>query len=213
MIVAPSFLTANFSILRDEIESVSRARWLHFDVMDGHFVPNVTYDARMLSRIRAFSSQFFDCHLMIDDPISQIEQYIVAGAELVTFHVEAAGETTKECISLIKSHNVKVGISLKPNTPIEQLDSILSLVDLVLVMSVEPGKGGQAFQPDSLRKIAYFERFRSEKGLKYLIEVDGGINLDTAKLVKSAGADVIVSGSYIFNQTDRAILIEALENV
>lgn len=213
MIVAPSFLTANFSILRDEIESIARAKWLHFDVMDGRFVPNTTYDARMLSRIRAFSNQFFDCHLMIEDPLSHIGKYIAAGAELVTFHIEVTDDKAFDCIQLIKERGAKVGISLNPNTPIEHLNPFLLQVDLVLVMSVEPGKGGQSFIEDSLRKIAYLKRFRDENGLKYLIEVDGGINLETAKLVKEAGADVIVSGSFIFNQSDRDEVIGALENV
>ncbi|MDD5602041.1 MAG: ribulose-phosphate 3-epimerase [Candidatus Izemoplasmatales bacterium] len=213
MIVAPSFLTANFSILRDEIESISQAKWLHFDVMDGRFVPNTTYDARMVSRIRSFSNQFFDCHLMIDNPKTQIGKYIAAGAELVTFHVEAAKDETEECIQLIKDWGAKVGISLKPKTPIERLDAFLSQVDLVLVMSVEPGKGGQSFMEDSLGKIAYLRRFRNDNKCSFLIEVDGGINYETAKKVKEAGADVIVSGSYIFNQRDRNQVIGVLENV
>ncbi|NLF48637.1 MAG: ribulose-phosphate 3-epimerase [Acholeplasmataceae bacterium] len=213
MIVAPSFLTANFSILRDEIESISQAKWLHFDVMDGRFVPNTTYDARMVSRIRSFSNQFFDCHLMIDNPKAQIGKYIAAGAELVTFHVEAAKDETEECIQLIKDWGAKVGISLKPKTPIERLDAFLSQVDLVLVMSVEPGKGGQSFMEDSLGKIAYLRRFRNDNKCSFLIEVDGGINYETAKKVKEAGADVIVSGSYIFNQRDRNQVIGVLENV
>ena len=212
MICSPSFLSSDFSKLKEEIISVQSAKWLHFDVMDGKFVSNITYNHDMVKTIKEYSDQFFDVHLMIENPEHYYQEYISAGADLVTFHYEAA-EDIKSIIKEIKSLGTKVGISIKPDTDVRVLDPYLIDLDLILIMSVEPGKGGQKFIPESLKKIQYLADKRNTFNYNYLIEVDGGINLETAKTVKNAGCDIIVVGSFLFNQTDRKTLIEELENV
>jgi len=212
MICSPSFLSSDFSKLKEEIISVQSAKWLHFDVMDGKFVSNITYNHDMVKTIKEYSDQFFDVHLMIENPEHYYQEYISAGADLVTFHYEAA-EDIKSLIKAIKSLGTKVGISIKPDTDVRVLDPYLIDLDLILIMSVEPGKGGQKFIPESLKKIQYLADKRNTFNYNYLIEVDGGINLETAKTVKNAGCDIIVVGSFLFNQTDRKTLIEELENV
>jgi len=212
MKVSPSFLSCDFTKLKAEIESISIAEWIHFDVMDGKFVPNITYDYNKLKEIKKYSKQFFDCHLMINYPEKYVQDYIDAGADLITFHFEA----TKEYIPLIRyiqSKGIKAGISIKPNTKVTELDNILNIIDLILIMSVEPGRGGQKFIPSSIDKISYLNKKRHEFNYRYLIEVDGGINFETAKLVKEAGCDVIVVGSFIFKNDNREQLIKELENV
>lgn len=213
MIVAPSFLTADMSRLPSEIESISKAEWLHFDIMDGIFVPYKTYDYHLVSEVKNYSKQFFDCHLMVDNPIPDIIRYVKAGADLITVHIEALGVTTKVAIESIKQLGIKVGLSIKPMTDIEELIPYLADIDLVLIMSVEPGKGGQKFIENSIDKINFLHQYRNEHQFKYLIEVDGGINLSTGKLVALAGADVVVAGSFIFNRNDRDVAISELENV
>lgn len=212
MICSPSFLSCNFNMLESEIKSISNAKWIHFDVMDGKFVPNKTYDYHMLKLINHVSDQFFDCHLMINRPEKVYEKYILAGADLLTFHYEATKQP-KALIRAIKNRNVKVGISIKPGTDVSVLDSILPDLDLILIMSVEPGKGGQKFLSSAIKKINYLSEKRKENNYNYLIEVDGGINFETAKLVKEAGCDVIVVGSFIFRSDKRNELIRELENV
>ncbi|HQN74948.1 MAG TPA: ribulose-phosphate 3-epimerase [Bacillota bacterium] len=212
MICSPSFLSCDFSKLETEIKSINHAKWLHFDVMDGIFVDNITYDEKMVKKIKAISSQFFDVHLMIIEPEKHIEEYIKVGADLITFHLEAT-EDSLELIKKIKKSNVKAGISIKPQTSVESLDHLLPYLDLILIMSVEPGKGGQKFIEDSLPKISYLSRKKQLYNYNYLIEVDGGINLETAKRVRQSGCDVIVVGSFLFNSSNRNQLIEELENV
>ena len=212
MICSPSFLSCDFSKLKDEIKSISSARWLHFDVMDGRFVSNTTYDHKMLEEIYEYSDQFFDCHLMITRPEDYVQQYIDAGADSITFHMEAT-DNPSALIRIIKSQGVRAAVSIKPDTPVEVLDPVLGFVDMILIMSVEPGKGGQKFLKSSIDKIAYLNKKRQEFKYHYLIEVDGGINFETAELVKNAGCDVIVVGSFIFQETDRNKLIKELEDV
>lgn len=212
MICSPSFLSCDFTKLETEIKSINYAKWLHFDVMDGIFVENRTYDEKMVKKIKAISSQFFDVHLMIIEPEKQIKKYINAGADLITFHLETTEEPL-DLIKEIKKSNVKAGISIKPQTPIESLDLLLPYLDLILIMSVEPGKGGQKFIENSLAKISYLSRKKQLYNYEYLIEVDGGINLETAKRVRESGCDVIVVGSFLFNSSNRNQLIEELENV
>ncbi|MDD3712879.1 MAG: ribulose-phosphate 3-epimerase [Candidatus Izemoplasmatales bacterium] len=212
MICSPSFLSCDFTKLESEIKSIDHAKWLHFDVMDGIFVENTTYDEEMVKDIKSISSQFFDVHLMIIEPKKHVDKYINAGADLITFHLEATEEPL-ELIKKIKKSNVKAGISIKPQTPVESLDFLLPYLDLILIMSVEPGKGGQKFIEDSLTKINYLFRKKQLNNYKFLIEVDGGINLETAKRVRELGCDVIVVGSFLFNSSNRNQLIEELENV
>jgi ribulose-phosphate 3-epimerase len=212
MICSPSFLSSDFNKLKSEIESVSYAKWLHFDVMDGNFVKNTTYNHLMVKEIKTFSKQFFDVHLMIDNPEKYYHNYISEGADLVTFHYEAT-EKPLELIQAIKSNNILAGISLKPDSPVNVLDSLLPYVDLILIMSVEPGEGGQDFLPSSLDKLAYLDELRNRHNYSYYLEVDGGINLENAKLVKDKGCDVIVVGSFIFKKENRRKIIEELENV
>jgi len=211
MIVSPSFLTADFMNLEAEIRSISFSQWLHFDVMDGRFVPAYTYDQEIVRKIRSISRQFFDVHLMIEEPEKWIVAYAEAGADLVTFHLEAS-EDPGLLIRQIKSQDVACGISLKPGTPMEGLLPWIDQVDLVLVMSVEPGKGGQAFLPGAGDRIRFLSEYRKKNGLSFLIEVDGGINGKTITAVKEAGADVVVAGSFIFNRNDRKNAIRELEN-
>ena len=212
MICSTSFLSSDFSRLREEILSVNRAKWLHFDVMDGKFVENVTYNHLMLREIKKYSEQFFDVHLMIVKPEKYIDKYIDEGANLITFHLEASKDPLK-LISKIKARNVLAGISIKPNTEVEDLLDFLPYLDLVLIMSVEPGKGGQNFISNSLGKIEYLLKKKKELNHEFFIEVDGGINFETAKTVREAGCDVIVVGSFLFNKPNRNKLIEELENV
>ncbi len=212
MICSPSFLSSDMNKLESEIKSISQAQWLHFDVMDGLFVPNTTYDQSMLERLKPISNQFFDCHLMIDEPEKHFQKYIDAGADLVTFHYEATIDSLS-LINQIKTLGVKVGISVKPDTDITLINPLLNELDLVLVMSVEPGAGGQKFLTNAIDKIGYLNEKRKTNGYDYLIEVDGGINFETAELVKQAGCDVIVVGSFIFNQDDREKVIRELEDV
>jgi ribulose-phosphate 3-epimerase len=212
MIVAPSFLSSDFTKLKEEILSIDQAKWLHFDVMDGKFVANKTYDHQMLNTIQAYSDQVFDCHLMIEEPEKYVDNYIDNQADFITFHYEATDDPLA-LIKHIKDFNVKAGISIKPDTDVSVLDDLLAYLDLILIMSVEPGKGGQKFLPSAVDKINYLNEKRKAFDYDYLIEVDGGINEETAKYVKDAGCDVIVVGSYIFNRQDRNQIIRDLENV
>jgi len=180
--------------------------------MDGLFVENKTYDHKLVKEIKEYSNQFFDVHLMIEKPEMHIDKYVKSGADLITFHYEATSKP-EDLIKKIKDKNVKAGISIKPDTPVFLLDQFLNELDLILIMSVEPGKGGQKFIPNSIEKIEYLNKKRIENNYNYLIEVDGGINKETAKTVMLAGCDVIVVGSYIFNSYNRNELIGELENV
>jgi len=213
VIVAPSFLTADFSKLDSEIQSIASSPWLHFDVMDGLFVPAKTYGPEMVARLQTVSTQVFDVHLMVVEPEQCWEDYAQAGADLITIHFEAVRAPLLEVIQTMKTTGVRVGLSVKPATPITVLEPYLPWIDLVLVMSVEPGKGGQPFLPGALEKIKWLYAERSRQHLQFLIEVDGGINASTVHLVKAAGADVIVVGSYLFNQTNRSAVIGELEHV
>jgi ribulose-phosphate 3-epimerase len=209
MIVAPSFLTADMHNLAAELASVATAPWLHFDVMDGRFVPAVTYDDRLVKTVRSYSDRFFDCHLMTRDPVSAFAAYAEAGADSVTFHAEAVADIPA-AIAQLRELGLRAGVSVKPDTPVETLTAHLPDLDLVLVMSVEPGRGGQRFLPAALDKIAWLAAFRAERGLSFLIQVDGGINAETAEAVRKAGADVIVVGSYLFRRSDRETTIREL---
>ncbi len=212
MLVAPSILSADFACLKKEIRSVKKADYIHIDVMDGHFVPNLTIGPIVINSIRKISKQVFDVHLMISNPQQYAKQFIDAGANSLTFHYEALMQS-QELISYIKSRNVNVGISIKPDTDIAVLEPYLDKIDLVLIMSVEPGFGGQSFLLTALDKIRYLKKIRTERELKFLIEVDGGINFETAKNVAEAGCDIIVAGTYIFKQKNRHKIIKELKKL
>ena len=210
--VAPSILSANFNNLIEEIKSVDNAKYLHIDVMDGKFVPNITIGPLVMKNFKKeINNMVMDVHLMIADPVKYAPEFAKAGADIITFHYEAV-KFAEVAIEEIKKLGVKVGISIKPLTDINVLDDLLDKVDLVLIMSVEPGFGGQEFIPSALDKIRYLAKARKDKGYKYLIEVDGGINKETAKLCAEAGVDILVAGSYIFKSNNRKALIEEIEN-
>jgi ribulose-phosphate 3-epimerase len=214
MIVAPSILSADFSRLLEEAKEMEAygAQFLHIDVMDGHFVPNITIGPMVYKNLKKQVDLILDVHLMISDPKFYAPRFIEAGADYLTFHYEAVKDV-KDLIIYLKEENVKVGISIKPGTDVRVLDPYLSLLDLILVMSVEPGFGGQTFLENALDKISYLKEQKAKKGYRYLIEVDGGINLETAKLCKAAGVDILVAGSYIFGSKDRKKVVSELLNL
>ena len=202
MIVAPSILSMDFSDTKKSILALeeSCAEWMHFDVMDGHFVPNLTFGPDILKAMKKSSSLFMDVHVMISDPKKYAPVFIHAVADLYTFHIEAVESLAdaKALIDEIHALGCKAGISIKPKTSVDVLIELMKDLDLVLVMSVEPGFGGQKFDPDALKKSSTLRQWIDEKGLNCLIEVDGGINAETGRLCKEAGADVLVAGSYVF---------------
>ena len=196
IIVAPSLLAADFSDLRNEIDKVEKAgaEYLHLDVMDGAFVPNISFGAPVISAIRKHSNLVFDVHLMIENPDRFIKDFVEAGADIITVHVEATKHLNRT-LQLIKSYGKKAGISLNPSTPIEMIKYELKNINMVLIMTVNPGFGGQAFIENMTDKIKELRTL--DKNID--IEVDGGINAETGKKVKEAGANILVAGSYIFN--------------
>lgn len=199
MKLAPSILSADFANLERDIRLVEDggADYIHVDVMDGHFVPNITFGADTLAAIRSVTKLPLDCHLMVEYPENYIKNFAKAGADIITVHVESTPHIHR-VIQLIKKQGVKAGIAVNPGTPIESLIHVLDLVDLVLVMTVNPGYGGQSFIPETLKKIERANELKNKKGYSYEIEVDGGIAEGTAKQCKEAGASVFVAGSYIY---------------
>lgn len=199
-IIAPSVLSADFGNLNQDIAMLdrSRAEWVHIDVMDGVFVPNISFGFPVMKPIRKATSKVLDVHLMITAPEKYVERFVEAGADYVTFHYEAT-ENIDLCIDLIRKAGAKVGISIKPGTEPEVLDKWLDKLDLILVMSVEPGFGGQKFMPSSIAKCEYLSRRKEELGLSELIiEVDGGISASNSRLLFDAGAEALVAGSSVF---------------
>lgn len=212
--IAPSLLAANREHLEKEVALAeqSGADWLHFDVMDAKFVPNTALTISELKRVAAVTDLFLDVHLMIEKPIEHVYPYIEAGANLITFHLEAMeneAETLK-LIHMLQKKGVKVGLSVKPLTPIIQVQPYLPFLDLVLVMGVEPGKGGQRFILDALDKIRFLRQEIDAHQYSCLIELDGGINQETARWCKEAGVDVLVAGSYLFGHIDFQQRLESL---
>ncbi len=210
--ISPSILASNFMQLGKEIEKVSSADMLHFDVMDGHFVPNISFGIPVLESVRKNTDMFLDVHLMISHPLDYIKMFSDAGADLICFHIESCSDT-QQTIDAIKSHGKKVAISLKPNTPLSEVEPFLSQLDMLLIMSVEPGFGGQAYIESSTEKIAMARSLADKHNKRLDIQVDGGINIDTAKLVTKAGANVLVAGSFIFNSDNPIEIISTLKNI
>ena len=212
MKVSPSILSANFSELKNSIDTVNKASYLHIDVMDGVFVPNISFGASIQKQIRPhFSNMIFDTHLMIIDPIKYIKDFVDAGSDYITFHIEAKSDIN-ETINLIHSYGKKAGLSIKPATSPEELIPYLDKIDLVLVMSVEPGFGGQKFMPNAIDKIKWLSDYKKNNNLNYLINVDGGINKDTYKYVLDAGSDLAVMGSFLFKSENPNEWISKIEN-
>ncbi|MGM9647687.1 MAG: ribulose-phosphate 3-epimerase [Eubacteriales bacterium] len=209
--ISPSILSADFSRLGEEMTAIQTAgaEWVHIDVMDGAFVPNISFGAPVYRCVRKICALPFDVHLMINEPIRYLDDFAKAGADLITIHAEAT-DRVAETLNAIKDRKIAAGLSIKPATPVETIRDYLSLCDLVLVMSVEPGFGGQKFMPDALDKIRALAALREEMGLYFEIEVDGGINAETASLCIEAGADVLVAGSAVFGKADYKVAIDAL---
>lgn len=212
MKIAPSILSADFANLQRDIQFVEKhgADYIHVDVMDGQFVPNITLGPNVVSAIRPITKLPLDCHLMIVDPENYIEAFAKAGADIITVHVEATPHIHR-AMQLIKSQNVKAGVTLNPGTPVSAIKHVLSMADQVLVMTVNPGFGGQSFIEESLEKIAELKALKEENGYHYDIEVDGGIVPETAKKCQEAGANVFVAGSYIYNSDHPEKQIQALK--
>lgn len=200
--VAPSILSADFSKLSESINEVyNDINYLHIDVMDGHFVPNITIGPLVVKAIRNQFDLVFDTHLMISNPMDYIKEFSKAGSDYITVHIEA--NEPEKSLDLIHECGKKAGISIKPNTSVSAIYHVLDKVDMVLVMSVEPGFGGQKFMPSCLDKIKELHELRAKNDFHYLISVDGGINDQTARLVREAGVDICVAGSYVFGSSDK----------
>ena len=214
MKVAPSILSVIDENLQSTIEKLNHIglTYLHLDVMDGVFVPNTTFDWNLVKTIKQNSKLIIDTHLMIDKPEETIDNYLDTESDYLVFHIEATTKT-QEIINKVKAKGKKVGISIKPKTPVDEIIPYLDSLDLVLVMSVEPGFGGQKFMEDMLDKVRLLKTLREQKGYKYLIEIDGGINNVTAPLAKEAGCDIVVAGTYFFKNPDLAKTVEELESL
>jgi len=212
ILIAPSVLTADFSRMGQELERVAGhgGDWVHLDVMDGHFVPNISFGPKMVADLRKFSKLPFDVHLMTREPDRFLDSFSEAGADYLTFHLEASLHAHRTA-ERIRRLGKKAGVSIVPSTPAFMVQELLSTIDLVLVMSVDPGFGGQKMIPECLEKVRYLAKMRKETGKNFLIEVDGGVNRQTAPSVIDAGADVLVLGSAFFSAEDPSAEVAAVK--
>ncbi|MCH5324470.1 MAG: ribulose-phosphate 3-epimerase [Eubacterium sp.] len=211
VIISASMLASDLSRLSDELARTALAgiEWLHIDVMDGVFVDNITYGNNVVKALRPISRLYFDTHLMVADPTRLIPLFAKAGSDMLTIHIESGGDTAAN-LAEIRRLGMSAGLSVKPDTPVEQVYEYLPLCDMVLVMTVEPGYGGQSFRTECAEKVRVLCEFCNENNIDIKIEVDGGINAATAKVVKSAGADVLVAGTYLFGAEDMKKAADAL---
>jgi len=214
MIVSPSLLSCDFGNLQRDVEMLneSAAQWIHIDVMDGVFVPNISFGFPILKAVRKHTSKVLDVHLMIQNPDPYLEEFKIAGADILTVHYEACTHLHRT-IQKIKSLGMKAGVALNPHTPVSVLKHLMNEIDLVLIMSVNPGFGGQSFISDSFSKVTELKQLIMELGLPLIIEVDGGVNLENAMLLVGAGADAVVAGNFVFNSENPVDAIEALSKV
>ena len=200
-IISPSILGGSFSNMEKIIDSLdkSEAEYIHFDVMDGDFVPNLTFGPQFISNLRNQTKKVFDVHLMINRVGKYLDDYIKAGSDIITFHLEIE-ENLSELINKIKDENIKAGIAIKPKTPWEKIKSLLHSIDQVIIMTVEPGFGGQSFMDSQIDKIKSISNYIKENNLSVDIEIDGGVNYETGKICRDAGANILVAGSFLFKQ-------------
>ena len=213
--IAPSFLSADFSKAGVEMEQITLngADFVHLDVMDGSFVKNISFGPKFIKEIRPYSKAIFDVHLMIVNPWNYIKQFADAGADIITVHYEACGDRLAETLKAIKELGIKCGVVINPDTPVEKIADVVELCDMILLMSVFPGFGGQKFIPDVLPKISQAKELIKKSGKDIDLEIDGGITKENVKLVKERGANVIVAGSTVFNEKDRAKIIKELREI
>ena len=211
--IAPSILSADFSKMGEEVQNLEKqgADMIHCDVMDGVFVNNITFGIKMVEDIRKHTTLPLDCHLMIVHPEKYVERFAKAGADIITVHYETCQDNLKEVLSLIKSTGVKCGAVINPDTPVEKIKDVVSLCDMVLVMSVFPGFGGQKFIPTALDKLRELRKLIDESGRDIDLEIDGGVTEENVEEIKAAGANVIVAGSTVFKAADRAACIAKLK--
>ena len=211
--IAPSILSADFAKLGEDINSISTADYLHFDVMDGIFVPNISIGIPVLQSVRKYTDMVLDVHLMITEPVRYVERFAEAGADIVVVHLESdTPENITAAVDKIKACGKKAGIAIKPKTPAEELLPYMDKLDLALVMTVEPGFGGQKFMADMMPKVRLLREYINTHGLDCELEVDGGVNPETAAVCINAGANVLVAGSDVFKASDRAARIKQLRN-
>lgn len=214
MIVSPSLLSCDFANIQRDVEMLnnSKAEWIHIDVMDGVFVPNISFGFPVLSAVRKHTSKVLDVHLMIENADPYLQEFKKAGADILTVHFEACTHLHRT-VQAIKELGMKAGVAINPHTPVSALQHLFSSVDLVLIMSVNPGFGGQQFISETIQKVAALHAIKQQLGLDFIIEVDGGVNIHNAPLLQQAGANAIVAGSFVFNSTDPKETIKQLNEV